>query len=332
MLGELNASHTGARYYGEMKGRGHTASLGVFHDWAYNGPGIRVLEVIERGPLSQLEKPLEAGGIIEKINGREIVAGENHYARLWRLEGERVLLSFHDPKSGERWEEVVRPVGLRKESELTYRRWLARMREETDRLSGGKIGYVHIKGMNDGSFREFYGEVFGRHGHKKALVVDTRFNGGGWLTEDLTAFLSGVDYLRFYPREKAGMGGQPIFRWSKPSAVLMGEGNYSDAHMFPFAYKAMGIGKLVGMPVPGTATAVWWESLMDPELLFGIPQVGMVGQDGSYMENTQLEPDIRVELPPEDGPKLRDRQLEAAVKHLLSLPEPEPWKFPEAGK
>jgi len=112
----------------------------------------------------------------------------------------------------------------------------------------------------------------------------------------------------------------------------MGEGNYSDAHLFPFAYKAMGIGKLVGMPVPGTGTAVWWEPLMDPELLFGIPQVGMVGRDGNYMENTQLEPDIRVELPPEDGPTKRDRQLEAAVKHLLALPEPEPWKFPEAGK
>jgi C-terminal processing protease CtpA/Prc len=132
----------------------------------------------------------------------------------------------------------------------------------------------------------------------------------------------------FYPREKGGFGGQPIFRWTKPSAVLMSEGNYSDAHMFPFAYKDLGIGKLVGMPVPGTATAVWWERLIDSDIIFGIPQVSMISRDGDYLENTQLEPDIPVENPKEDGARARDRQLEAAVKHLLSLPDPAPWPKP----
>ena len=171
--------------------------------------------------------------------------------------------------------------------------------------------------MNDSSFRETFSQVMGPEHQRKALVVDTRFNGGGWLHDDLVTFLSGKDYIQFFPRGQNNMGSEPMFKWSKPSAVLIGEGNYSDAHMFPFAYKELKIGKLIGMPVPGTGTAVWWETLIDPTLYFGIPQVGMRARDGKLLENTQLEPDIQVRNLPEDVTAGRDRQLEAAVKHLL---------------
>jgi C-terminal processing protease CtpA/Prc len=172
--------------------------------------------------------------------------------------------------------------------------------------------------MNDSSFRETYSDVFGKHHDKKALVVDTRFNGGGWLHDDLVTFLSGRDYIQFYPRKQGNLGSEPQFKWSKPSIVLMGEGNYSDAHMFPFAYKTLGIGKLVGMPVPGTGTAVWWEYMIDPTVYFGIPQVGMLTSEGKYLENTQLEPDFKVENPPEKVAIGEDDQLRKAVEILLS--------------
>jgi C-terminal processing protease CtpA/Prc len=183
--------------------------------------------------------------------------------------------------------------------------------------------------MNDGSFRDLFSQVFGYHSDKKALIVDTRFNGGGWLTEDLTSFLSGEAFLRFYPREQEKIGGEPFFRWDRPSAVIMGEGNYSDAHIFPYAYKTLGIGKLVGMPVPGTGTAVWWEHLIDQEILFGIPQTSTLDTQGNYLENTQLEPDLKVANTPENRQAGKDRQLEAAVKHLLTLPDPKPWIKPK---
>jgi C-terminal processing protease CtpA/Prc len=73
----------------------------------------------------------------------------------------------------------------------------------------------------------------------------------------------------------------------------MSEGNYSDAHMFPVTYRALGIGKLVGMPVAGTGTAVWWEGLQNG-MWFGIPQVGMIDNNGNYLENQQLEPDVAI--------------------------------------
>ncbi|YCM43861.1 S41 family peptidase [Verrucomicrobiaceae bacterium 227] len=332
MLGELDASHTGASHRPSHKMSDTTASLGIFDDPNYQGPGIRILEVIPRSPLDLLDRDISAGTIIEKINREPIAAGENYFARLNRLAGKRTLLSLHDLVTDEYREVIIRPISLGEEAELLYQRWMKRMTAKADQLSGGKVGWVHIRGMNDGSFREFYSRVFGQNTDKKALIVDTRFNGGGWLTEDLTTFLSGEQFLKFYPRGQKNLGGEPLFRWTKPSAVIMSEGNYSDAHLFPYAYKALEIGKLVGMPVAGTGTAVWWERLIDSSLVFGIPQVSTIDKQGRYLENTQLEPDIKVTNSPEDRAKGQDRQLEKAVEHLLSLPDPEPWPLPEDQK
>lgn len=133
--------------------------------------------------------------------------------------------------------------------------------------------------------------------------------------DDLVTFLNGKTYLTFMPRGQ-DLGQEPQFKWRRPSVVVMSESNYSDAHMFPFTYKALGVGKLVGMPVPGTGTAVWWERLQSG-VIFGIPQVGMVGLDGQYLENQELQPDIRVANDPGEVRKGRDQQLEAAVHELL---------------
>ena len=109
----------------------------------------------------------------------------------------------------------------------------------------------------------------------------------------------------------------PSRRWNKPSIMLTGEANYSNAHGTPWVYKHRGLGKLVGMPVPGTMTSVSWERLQDPTLVFGIPIVGYRLDDGSYLENAQLEPDIRVANSPEEVIRGRDEQLETAVRALL---------------
>ena len=105
-------------------------------------------------------------------------------------------------------------------------------------------------------------------------------------------------------------------RWNKPSAVVMSEGNYSDAFIFPYIYKQNGLGKLIGMPVAGTGTAVWWETQIDPTLVFGIPMVATIGKEQRPTENLQVEPDIRVPLPYEDFLTGKDPQLEAAIKAL----------------
>ena len=106
-------------------------------------------------------------------------------------------------------------------------------------------------------------------------------------------------------------------RWTKPSIVVMSEGNYSDAFIFPYVYKQNGIGKLVGMPVAGTGTAVWWERQIDPSIVFGIPMVATIGAEGKPTENMELEPDILVPLPYNQFLDGHDPQLQAAVNELL---------------
>jgi C-terminal processing protease CtpA/Prc len=161
-------------------------------------------------------------------------------------------------------------------------------------------------------------EVLGRLANKEAIVVDTRFNGGGDLVDDLSIFLSGTKYMDFVPPDKRSIGMEPSRRWTKPSIVIASEGNYSDAHCFPWAYQTLGIGKVVGMPVPGTCTFVWWERLQDRSLVFGIPNMGILDSEGRYLENMQLEPDIRVPNEPGVVSKGRDQQLERAVAELLA--------------
>jgi C-terminal processing protease CtpA/Prc len=170
--------------------------------------------------------------------------------------------------------------------------------------------------MDDESYRDVFSEVLGRHSGKQALIVDTRFNGGGNLHDELATFLSGQAYLEFLPRGQS-LGWEPTGKWVKPSIVLMSESNYSDAHLFPWTYRKLGIGKLLGMPVAGTGTAVWWETLQDPTLYFGIPEVGFRDAKGEFMEKALVEPDVKVPHDPALLAAGRDLQTEAAVDELL---------------
>ncbi len=317
MLGELNGSHTGGRYTHLVQGSDVTAALGLLYDETFTGNGLKVTEIIEGGPLDKASSKVKAGHIIEKIDGEAISSMDDWAKLLNRKVGKNVLLSLLDPSSNNRIEEIVKPINPGEESALMYKRWVNKMRKMVDELSGGKVGYVHVQGMNDGSFRTVIDEVLGKNIDKEALIVDTRFNGGGWLHDELNTFLSGKRYLDFAPQGNHVTAGEPFNRWQKPSCVLMSEGNYSDAFMFPYSYKQNGYGKLVGMPVAGTGTAVWWETQIDPTIVFGIPMVASIGKENRPTENLQVEPDIKVALPFEEFVKGKDAQLEAAVKEML---------------
>ncbi len=317
MLGELNASHTGSGYNFKDPHADATASLGLFYDFNAEGDGLLVAEVLEKGPFDKAESKLKAGMIIEKIDGIEIKEGEDYYPLLNHKAGKPVLISIYDPSENERWDETIKPISRGQEYGLFYDRWKKNRRLETEKLSDGRIGYVHVRGMNSNSFREVYSEVLGRNYQKEAIIIDTRFNGGGWLHDDLATFLNGTKYASFWPRGHEDYGGEPLNKWYKPSIVLIGEGNYSDAHGFPFAYRAMGVGKTVGMPIPGTMTAVWWEGLQDNSMYFGIPQIGVKDMGGDYLENKQFEPDVKVVQDYDVVITGRDQQLEKAVEVLL---------------
>ena len=312
MLGELNGSHTGARY--SYRSGMTMGTLGAFYDNDYKGDGLMIKEVIKGGPLYILDPEIKAGDIIEAIDGKEIKAGDDWHQLLKGKAGKKTVITVK--KKGKKAEDMYIEPAYTDYRQL-YNRWVEQRAEMVRKMSGGKVGYVHVEGMNSESFRRVYSDLLGKYRTCEAVIVDTRHNGGGWLHDDLATLLSGTGYIRFEPRGQY-IGTEPYSKWTKPSCVLIGEDNYSDASGFPYVYKTLGIGKLIGAPVPGTMTAVWWENQIDPSIVFGIPQVGAIGvKEGRYLENMQVEPDIVVYNDPASVLRGEDKQLEAAVKEMM---------------
>lgn len=315
VLGELNASHTGGRYYGNGASLS-TASLGAYFDEGYSGDGLKVAELFPRGPLALKSADIQPGDVIVAIDGVKILAGQDYYPLLEGKSGKKVRLEVKKA-NGKTIFPVVKPVSMGMESEYAYQRWVENNEKKVDSLSNGKIGYVHVRGMDGRSYQTVYDRILGKYRNCDAIVVDTRHNGGGWLHNDLAILLGGKQYVTFKPRGRE-IGHEPFAQWTKPSVMLVNESNYSDAHGAPYTYKALGIGDVVGAPIPGTMTAVWWESQIDPSIIFGIPQVTNVANDGTILENTQLNPDVLIINQPGDVENGIDAQLEGAVRHLMS--------------
>ena len=313
-LGELNVSHTGGRYYPELKTEA-TASLGLLYDWSYNGRGLKVDEVVKDGPFDHASSKVKAGVIVEKIDGIEI-DGQSDITLLLNGKARKKTLVSLRGESGDSWDEVVLPVTQSAMNSLLYERWVRQRAADVERLSGGRLGYVHLQAMNDGSYRSVYSDILGKYNMKEGIVIDTRFNGGGRLHEDIEVLFSGEKYLEQVIRNLVSCE-MPSRRWNRPSIMITCEANYSNAHGTPWVYSHMKIGKLVGAPVPGTMSSVSWETLQDPSLVFGVPIIGYRTAQGNYLENTQLEPDIPVLNAPEDILRGEDSQLKVAVEELL---------------
>lgn len=275
-----------------------------------------IAEVIEKGPFDKATTKVKAGIVIEKIDGKEITPETDYYVLLNDKVKKKTLVSLYNPKTKERWEEVVIPIKDSELSALLYERWVKQRAADVEKWSKGRLGYVHIQSMGDDSFRTVYSDILGKYNNCEGIVIDTRFNGGGRLHEDIEILFSGQKYFTQVVRGREACD-MPSRRWNKPSIMLQCEANYSNAHGTPWVYKHQKIGKLVGMPVPGTMTSVSWETLQDPSLVFGIPIVGYRLPDGSYLENTQLEPDVKVANNPETVVKGEDTQLKVAVDELL---------------
>ena len=310
LLGELNVSHSGGRY----RGRGATeatASLGLLYDVNYTGKGMKVAEVVKGGPFDHANMKLKAGDVITHINGIEITPEQDLSVLLMGLSGKKTLVSV---KGGD--DVVVLPITNSAMSDLLYDRWVKQRAADVEKWSNGRLGYVHIRAMDDESFRPIYSDILGKYNKCEGIVIDTRFNGGGRMHEDVEVMFSGKKYLTQVVRghKSAEM---PSRRWNKPSIMLQCEANYSNAHGTPWVYSHQKLGKLVGAPVPGTMSSVNWITMQDKTVIFGVPVIGYRTEEGNYLENTQLEPDILILNAPETIVKGEDTQLRTAVDELL---------------
>ena len=316
LVGEANVSHTGL-FYNPPKSKRHdsTGELGLFLDWNHKGDGLKVDEIIARGPFDRSDTQLEVGDIITKIGESKITAGMDYYPLLNHKANTDLSVTIRKA-SGKEIVEVVRPITRKVLDKLLYNRWVKRSEQEVARLSNGRLGYLHIEVMQHPNYRDTYMKLFGSYGKAEGVVIDVRYNKGGRLHRELARLFGGVQYMHTDIRGVSG-NENPTQQYNRPTIMLANEANYSNGFGTPYTYSTLKLGSLVGMPIPGTMTAVFKHKLRDKSLTFWIPTIGYRNREGKYLENIPLEPDIKVENKKEDVMQGRDEQLEVAVKTLL---------------
>ncbi|HEY4785683.1 MAG TPA: S41 family peptidase [Bacteroidales bacterium] len=315
MLGELNASHCWCSFRPNKTGD-ETASLGILYDLNYEGEGIKVSDIIENGPCDNSKSHIKPGIIITEIEGVAIKPTMDFFPLLNHKAYKNIQVSLFNPLTSEKWTETIRPINHGHEIALLYDRWVNRNRELTEKLSNGKIGYFHIIDMNDYNYRDIVAKSLSQDYDKEAIIIDTRYDNGGWIHDDLIDFLRGIKYASFERRNNA-YGIDPLLKWTKKSAVIVSEANYSNAFLFPYYYQKLNLGKVIGTPVPASGSVPIGENQIDPTLSISFPQLGIKNSEGKFLENVQLEPDLPVFNNPAALENGEDQQLIKTIETLM---------------
>jgi len=330
MLGQINASHMGFRSgeFREDLQRESTGLLGIEVKPKNNG-SLEVYAVTDDMPADRRVSTLQVGDIITSVNGTQLTKKMNAYSLFEGTANEKIYLEV---KRGESTVEIIiRPT--RSNRNENYNAWVKERKRLTEKYSNGKLGYIHIQGMNWQSFEEFERELTSAGLGKEGLVIDVRFNGGGWTTDYLMAVLSVKQHAYTVPRGSAKNLQKehtkfvnhypfserlPLAAWTKPSVAMCNHTSYSNAEIFSHAYKALGIGTLVGEPTFGAVISTGAARLIDGSSV-RMPFRGWYVKDTqSNMELGPAVPDVLVNNNPDDKAKGEDSQLKKAVEVLLS--------------
>ena len=325
MLGELNASHMGFRSSSSSlyKPKGwidQTAHLGLIFDENHEGDGLKVKKVITKGPSDQEKSRIRQGEVISSINGVEVKRGgdvkEMLNGRIDRDIDLQVLAT--DEEKTER-DVTVRPITYSTARALMEDDVVRENKELVNKLSEGKLGYLHVERMMWSEFQKFEREIYAEGDGKEGLVIDVRNNGGGFTADHLLTVLVPPVHATTIPR--GGGLGYPGDRrvyatWTKPIVVLCNEKSFSNAEIFSHAIKNLKRGKLVGVPTAGGVISTGSKSIMDLGTI-RMPGRGWFLPNGEDMERNGAVPDHIVWPLPGEISSGKDRQLEKAIEVLI---------------
>jgi tricorn protease len=322
MMGELNASHLGVG--GPLSTpEEQTADLGLLFDETYRGKGLKIAEVLKRGPADKRGLNLKAGEFIVAIDGAEVTEATDLSKLLNGKENESVVVQVtgnpaadpKDPKARRRVE--IQATSRAKITQLMYDRWVANNAKRVEELSKGKLGYIHIPSMDEAGLDAFMRSLYSDNFDKEAIVLDVRFNGGGFTHDQVLNYLGGREHTLFRQRDGGeGLVLRPSDRkWTKPLVLLINNRSYSDAEIFPNAFRTLGLGKLVGQPTGGFVIGTGGVNLIDGST-FRIPRIGVYTSKGVNMEKEGVAPDVLVVPHPDQLAKGIDVQLDKAVEVL----------------
>jgi tricorn protease len=182
-------------------------------------------------------------------------------------------------------------------------------------LSKGTVGYIHIPSMDDDGLDKFVRALYSDNFDKEAIILDVRFNGGGFTHDQVLNYLGAKEHTLFKQRD----GGEGLVlrafdrKWTKPVVLVQNNQSYSDAEIFPSAFKTLGLGKTVGLPTGGMVIGTGTVRLIDGSQ-FRTPRIGVYTMKGTNMEKEGVAPDYLVDWTPDQAAKGQDPQLAKAVE------------------
>ncbi len=328
MLGQLNASHMGL-LSGDNPKSTQTAKTGLLGiEMEATADAVKITKILDGSPADKEDSRLNIGETINKVNGKKVSANLDFDALMDETAGEAVLLELSD-KTGKLREVKIWPVAtLAKE---IYEDWVNERKRLTEEYSNGRLGYIHIQGMDWKSFERFERELMAAGYGKDGIVIDVRYNGGGWTSDYLMAILTVRQHSYTVPRgatadlkdhkkfkEYYPYGERlPFAAWTKPSIALCNESSFSNAEIFSHAYKELGLGKLVGKATYGAVISTGAYNLIDGSYVRMPFRGWFVKSSGMNMENGPAVPDVELDVSPDHKAKGKDEQLKKAVDLLL---------------
>ena len=314
MIGQLNASHTGVSGApGNNRGAAQTRHPGF--DLVADASGYyKVGRLYKDGPADKDYLKIKEGHFIVALDDRDLKTSDNYWQRFTYPLGQKFHFLLNDkPTRAGAWEVTITPATNQAFGDLQYERWVADRGEIVAKASNGEIGYLHIRAMDAPSLRRFQLDLAANR-TKKALVIDQRFNGGGGIDQELLGILSGKQYQYTQGRDAGFQQPRPQ-NFFGPMVVMQNERSASDAEMFPAGFKALGLGKTVGVPTMGAVIGTGSYTLLDGSTI-RTPGSGVWTATGENMENYGVPPDVYVDNTPTDFFRGRDAQLEKAVEVL----------------
>jgi tricorn protease len=313
MLGELSASHLGIWGPGGGRYSPSSGTIGIFPDHDWEGPGIRVDSIVPYSPADREGSRLEVGDVILSVQGMPVGPDDNFYRAMLQRTGSETVFCVR--RGGMTFDMTIEPVSEWTLSGLLYDEWVARNRRTVSRLTGGRVGYLHIPSMDQRSVEVFLSDLFAEGIDREGMIIDVRNNGGGSTHDQILRELGRPEYA--YSMDRSGSATfEPLGVWQKPLVLLINERCYSDGEIFPAGWKQLGLGPVVGETTFGAVIGTVDVSLIDGTE-FRVPSTGWYTLDGQNLENAGVSPDYPVEEQPADAGLGVDRQLEAAALIML---------------
>ncbi len=311
MMGELNASHLAI--WKRRGGQETSGALGIIPETDYKGDGIKIRDIIPDSPASEKKVAINPGDIITHINGNKMRRGENFYALLRNKDNKTIMLTIL--ANGKSKDVEIKPKNPRAISNLIDENWIKANQEFVHKTSNNTLGYLYITSMGGENLRKFKKDLY-KEMNKEGLIIDIRYNGGGSIHDELLTILRRTEPYAYSVSRDGEKEFSSYFRYDKPTIIIINEYCYSDAEIFPAAFKELKLGKLVGVPTFGAVIGTSNITLLDGSG-FRVPGTGWYRLSGKNLENIPVQPDICVENTPEMDGSSSDNQLKKAIELLL---------------